>query len=254
MCFAVPHNAGIDTEPASTGMTAPTIICIHGAGGGGWEWGIWARVLVVRGFAVIAPDLMPVAAGVAQTRFDDYRVQVADWCRGIGEGVILVGASLGGLLALAVAHEVKPVALVLVNPLPPAGVLARPLHDPRPPVVPWASEPSLAATRRAMPDADDAACLYALRRWRDESGAVLNAAREGIAVELPRCPTLLLTSELDTYVPAAAARALATRLSADTQSIAQASHLGPLLGRAAADAAARVADWLRDRVSAVPAV
>ena len=230
-----------------------TVVCVHGAGGGGWEWGIWARVLAVRGFAVIAPDLMPVAAGIEKTSFAAYQAQVVDWCLGVGGGVVLAGASLGGLLALAAAQAVRPAALVLVNPLPPAGVLARPLHALRPPIVPWARERSLATTRRAMPDADDAARLYALRRWRDESGVVLNEARDGIAVETPRCPTLLLTSELDAEVPAAAARALAVRLSADLRSIPGASHVGPLLGRSAADSAAQAAEWLGERVPAVAA-
>ena len=229
-------------------------VCVHGAGAGGWEWGIWARVLVLRGFDVLAPDLMPVRAGLAQTTFADYRAQVADWCRGAGEGVVLIGASLGGLLALAVANEVQASALVLINPLPPAGIVARPLHVAQPPVVPWASARSLASTRRAMPDADDAACLYALRRWRDESGAVLNEAHAGIAIDIPRCPALVLSSELDADVPPAASRALAVRLSADLRSIPQASHVGPLLGRDAADAAARVADWLQERVRPALAV
>jgi len=167
---------------------------------------------------------------------------------------VLIGASLGGLLALAVANEVQASALVLINPLPPAGIVARPLHDAQPPVVPWASARSLASTRRAMPDADDAACLYALRRWRDESGAVLNEAHAGIAIDIPRCPALVLSSELDADVPPAASRALAVRLSADLRSIPQASHVGPLLGRDAADAAARVADWLQERVRPALAV
>ena len=226
------------------------VVAVHGAGGGGWEWGIWARVLALRGFAVIAPDLMPSSRGIEKTSFMDYRSQVMDWCAGARSDVVLAGASLGGLLALAAAQRVKPVALVLVNPLPPAGVLARPLYEPKPAVVPWARERSLAATRRAMPDADDAARLYALRRWRDESGAVLNEARDGIAVETPRCPTLLMASELDTDVPPAAARSLAVRLSADFRTIAGASHVGPLLGRTAADSAAQAADWLAARVPA----
>jgi len=230
---------------------ATTAVCVHGAGGGGWEWGIWARVLALHGFTIAAPDLMPAAAGLAATRFDDYRTQVAAWCQGAGEGAVLIGASLGGLLALAVAAEVRPAALILVNPVPPAGVLARPLHDPRPAIVPWASERSVAATRRAMPDADDAAALYALRRWRDESGAVLNEARDGIAVELPRCATLVMSSELDADVPVAAARSLAVRLSADFRSIAQASHLGPLLGRSAAAVAEEAAQWLSERLTPV---
>jgi pimeloyl-ACP methyl ester carboxylesterase len=227
-----------------------TVVCVHGAGGGGWEWGIWARVLALRGFEVIAPDLMPASAGIEKTSFADYREQVVDWCRGVGEGVVLAGASLGGLLAVAAAHAVKPAALILVNPFPPAGVLARPLHAPRPPLVPWASQRSLAATQRAMPDADDAARLYALRRWRDESGAVLNEARDGIAVETPRCPTFLMASELDADVPAAATRALAIRLSADLRLIPGASHVGPLLGRTAAGSAARAAEWLQAQIVA----
>jgi len=44
------------------------------------------------------------------------------------------------------------------------------------------------------------------------------------------------------------------RLSADLRSIPQASHVGPLLGRDAADAAARVADWLQERVRPALAV
>jgi dienelactone hydrolase len=227
-----------------------TVVCVHGAGGGGWEWAIWARVFAQQGFAVIAPDLKPSLAGIEKTSFADYRDQVLEWCRGAGEGAVLAGASLGGLLALAVAHAVRPAALILVNPLPPAGVLARPLHEPWPALVPWGRAPSLAATQRAMPDADDAARLFALRRWRDESGAVLNEARDGVAVEAPRCATLFLASEDDAEIPPAAVRALAVRFAADFRSIPGASHVGPLLGRAAAQVAAEASDWLRERLAA----
>lgn len=227
-----------------------TLVCVHGAGGGGWEWGIWARVLLVRGFAVVAPDLMPAAGGIAATTFADYRAQVAAWSRGAGDRVVLIGASLGGLLALAVANEIGPAALVLVNPMPPAGVSPRAAHERSPSVVPWARERSLASTRRAMPDADDAACLHAFRRWRDESGAVLDRARDGIEVDHPRCPTLVVSSELDTDVTPGIARALASHLSADFRSMPQASHLGPLLGRRAAECAVQLADWLEERLCA----
>jgi alpha-beta hydrolase superfamily lysophospholipase len=236
--------------PQRTPKSPATIVCVHGAGGGGWEWGIWARVLTVRGYGVIAPDLMPSSAGIAHTSFLDYRAQVLDWCAGAGSDIVLAGASLGGLLALAAAPRARPAALVLVNPLPPAGVLARPLHEACPPVVPWGRERSLATTRRAMPDADDAARLHAFRRWRDESGTVLNEARDGIAVEAPRCPILLLGSERDADVPLPVARALATRLAADFHAIPGASHVGPLLGWSAARTAEQVAQWLSARAVA----
>lgn len=234
-----------------------TVVCVHGAGGGGWEWGIWARVLGARGCDVIAPDLQPVAAGVVATRFADYRDQVLQWCRGVDAPVVLVGASLGGLLALAAAGPAEAVALVLVNPLPPRGFAesvphkARPAPAPalRPALIPWGRERVLASTRRALPDADDAARLYAFRRWRDESGAVLEEARAGISTEPLRCPALVLASERDADVPFAVSRALASALPADFESLAQASHVGPLLGRSAAATAQRAADWLAKHVA-----
>jgi pimeloyl-ACP methyl ester carboxylesterase len=220
-----------------------TIVCVHGAGGGGWEWGVWARMFNLHGFDVIAPDLMPAAAGLAATRFADYREQVVAWCRAGSVAPILIGASLGGLLALTAASEVNAAALVLLNPMPPRGIAGASTRR-RPAIVPWASERSLAATRRALADADDAARMYAYRRWRDESGAVLNEACDGIEIETPSCPILVLASADDEDVAAATSRALAGRLGADFERIAQASHVGPLLGRVAARSAERVCNWL----------
>ncbi|HEY0233170.1 MAG TPA: alpha/beta hydrolase family protein [Dokdonella sp.] len=219
-----------------------TVVCVHGAGGGGWEWAIWARVLAARGFAVIAPDLQPVAAGIEATRLADYSAQVLQWCRGVDAPVVLVGASLGGRLALLTARAAGASALVLVNPLPPEG-LAGP-HPPRPPRVPWGRERSLARTRRALPDADAAARLYAFRRWRDESGAALDEACAGFPLEPQACPVLLLASECDDDVPAASSRALAAALAADFELLTAATHVGPLLGRSAAATAERVARWI----------
>jgi pimeloyl-ACP methyl ester carboxylesterase len=224
------------------------IVCVHGAGGGGWEWGIWARVLGARGYEVIAPDLQPVSAGIAETRLDDYRDQVAAWCSGVGAPVVLVGASLGGLLALRVADAVAAAALILINPLPPAAASVDGQRRRWPAVVPWARNGTLAQTRRAMGDADDAARLYAFRRWRDESGAVLEQACAGGAVESVECPVCVFASELDEDVPVATSRALAASLAADFEVLPATTHVGPLLGRDAAVAAERAADWLAARL------
>lgn len=232
------------------GSASATVVCVHGAGGGGWEWAIWARVLAAYGFGVLAPDLSPVAAGLAETRFADYRAQVAAWCRAADAPCVLVGASLGGLLALAVAGEVDAAALVLVNPMPCAGVPPVRAGHAHAGVVRWGRGRTLAGTRRALPDADDAARLHALRRWRDESGAVLDEAGAGIAVAPPGCPVLVLASGRDTDVPPATSRALAMRFDADFELVVQASHVGPLLGRSAATVAERAADWLRERLAA----
>lgn len=217
-------------------------VFVHGAGGGGWEWGVWTRVFAAHGFGVQAPDLMAGPSGLAATSLQDYIDQVGRWLheargRHPGAFVVLVGASLGGLLALA--HVRSADALVLVNPMPPEGLPA----PPRPAVVPWGREASLAGTRRAMPDADESAALFAFRRWRDESGQVLDQAAAGLDLPVADTPAWVLASDDDDDVPAQRSRALAVRLGASVQAW-PGSHVGPLLGRKAAAAAERAVEWL----------
>jgi pimeloyl-ACP methyl ester carboxylesterase len=231
----------------------PPVVLVHGAGGGGWEWLIWTRVFAARGWRVCAADLLPSPAGLAATSLADYRDQVLGWCRRASardlRPPVLIGASLGGLLALAVAAETDASALVLVNPMPPEGLADHDHPESYPPVIPWARERSLAGTCRAMPDADDAARLFAYRRWRDESGLVLEQASRGIGIKLPGCPIRVFASELDQDVPAEVSRQLANRLGADYSCLAQSSHVGPLLGRRAAIVAEQAATWLSEALS-----
>lgn len=220
-------------------------LLIHGAGGGGWEWNLWRGVLAAHGLQVDAPDLQPVSAGLQATTFDDYVAQVRDALHGLPRPRALVGASLGGLLGAVAAGAAD--ALVLVNPLPPA-----PFHaglSPRswPDAVPWHREARLAATRRAMPDADDAATLFAFRHWRDESGAVLRAAQAGVAVARPHCRLLCIVSEQDEDVPAAATLTLAAAWGADLIRLPSATHVAPLLGHGASAVARQTAAWLSAR-------
>ncbi|MCB1560226.1 MAG: alpha/beta fold hydrolase [Xanthomonadales bacterium] len=221
-----------------------SVLMIHGAGGGGWEWNVWRRVFEAAGYQVYAPDLEPAAGGLTATTFNHYREQLSRTVQGEAEPV-LVGASLGGLLALSLANEVSARALVLLNPVPPSPLHERLLtRDPYPPIIPWGCDASIASTRRAMPDADDAARLYAFRRWRDESGAVLNAARAGIAVAQPACPVQIQVSLADTDVPAEVSLVLGTILDANLVRLHETSHVGPLLGRQAARCAGLAVAWL----------
>ena len=222
------HNIDMDAGEG------PTAIFIHGAGGGAWEWAIWRRVFAARGWPTQAIELQACASGLAATRLEDYGAQVQTVCAGASSPSVIIGASLGGLLALKVAATVRPQALVLINPLAPEGISPRPPPRDYPVVIPWGRERSLASTRRALADADDATCLFAFRRWRDESGAVMRAVLRGVAVPAPACPLLVLASERDDDVPPATSRAVAEEFRADFRLLAGASHVGPLLGRRAA--------------------
>jgi pimeloyl-ACP methyl ester carboxylesterase len=221
-------------------------LLIHGAGGGGWEWNVWRRVLAAAGVASTAVDLQPHRDGLLATRWSDYVAQVVDAAGGLSAPRVLVGASLGGLLALAAAPLVQPEAIVLINPLPPAPESAlMPEQARRPARIPWRRDASLAGTRRALDDADEAASRYAFRRWRDESGLVLDVAAGGLKLPQPPCRCLVVASAGDCDVPIAVSRALALRLDAQWIEI-EGSHVGPLLGRAAAQHARRIARWLSE--------
>ncbi|WP_162250330.1 alpha/beta fold hydrolase [Pseudoxanthomonas sp. Root630] len=221
---------------------ARAALLVHGAGGGGWEWNVWRGVFESAGFQVAAPDLMPVRDGWAATRLEDYQAQVRASFAALPRPRVLVGASLGGLLALGAADGAD--ALVMVNPLPPvpwhAGLPARDWPD----VVPWRRDARLSGTRRALPGGDDATALFAFRHWRDESGAVLRDAQRGVAVVRPACPMVCVVSGHDEDVPPAVTRAMAGAWGAEVLQTVSGSHVGPLLGREAAGIAAQAVEWL----------
>jgi pimeloyl-ACP methyl ester carboxylesterase len=224
------------------GDNATAALAIHGAGGGGWEWALWQRVWRAHGSILQAPDLMPAEGGLAQTRLAHYLAQMRNVATTLRRPV-LIGASLGGLIALAIAADVEVSALILVDPLPPRGIEPRPAVRALPQdIVPWGSRRRFASTQRALFDADEGACLYAFRRWRDESAAVVHEAAAGIEVVAPRCPVLVIACEGDEAVPTAASLALAQRLGAEFWRC-DCSHVGPLLGRSAAVVAARALAW-----------
>jgi pimeloyl-ACP methyl ester carboxylesterase len=220
-------------------------LLLHGAGGGGWEWNRWRGVLAASGIEVATPDLQPAEGGLEVTTFDGYLSQVRAALRALPRPRAVIGASLGGLLAMACADDAD--ALVLVNPLPPRPWSASLPVKRRQDVVRWHGDARLASTRRALPDSDDATALFAFRHWRDESGAVLRAAQAGIDIATPQCPVLCVVSTKDEDVPPTLTRALARDWDAELLQAASSSHTGPLLGRSAPALAAQVAGWLSAR-------
>ena len=220
-------------------------LLLHGAGGGGWEWNLWRGVLEAHRIEAVAPDLQPAPGGLAATTLDAYLEQTRAALQALPRPRVLIGASLGGLLAMANADEAD--ALVLINPLPPLPWATQlPARD-WPDLVPWQRDARLASTRRALPDADDATALFAFRHWRDESGAVLRAAHRGITVPRPACPVLCVVSEQDEDVPPSLTVALAAEWNADVLRVPSSSHVGPLLGRSATAVAGQVVAWLSAR-------
>lgn len=224
-------------------LSEPEVLFLHGAGGGGWEWNIWARVFRAHGFKTHAPDLLPSMHRLANTSLDDYRQQVEQHASAMTSPRIIVGASLGGLLAMMNADAAD--ALILINPMPPAPWhLQIPKREKYPAIIPWQSNADLEGTRRALFDADETTCLYAFRHWRNESGAVMNTAMSGIDIVQPTCPVLVMASEKDADVPLAVSSDLAGKLNASFIHLPDASHVGPLLGKNASQCALQAVAFL----------
>ncbi len=227
-------------------MERTTAVLIHGAGGGGWEYDLWRPVFIAAGYEVIAKDLMPAPGGLARTTFADYLKQVTEATPRRGR-VVLAGASMGGVLALKAAEQVKPAALILVNSVPPAPVAPPRPRTKYPDVVRWANGP-LEDTRAAMPDSDEKTIRWAWKKWRDESGSVMNALSAGITTQKPHCPVLTVLSGKDTDVPYLNGLAIATWANADVQLYRSLSHVGPLMSTRAKEAAQAVTHWLQNRL------
>jgi pimeloyl-ACP methyl ester carboxylesterase len=75
----------------------------------------------------------------------------------------------------------------------------------------------------------------------------MREAHAGVEMALPAVRALCIASTDDADVPAAATEALAAELQAELWTLKGASHVGPLLGRDAAELAVRVAGWLSRR-------
>jgi hypothetical protein len=221
----------------------PHALALHGAGGGGWEFNVWRARLRAAGWTFDAPDLQP-GDPIECTRLQHYREQVQAVC-GQRTPQLLIGASLGGLLALlAEPPTATAVTRILINPLPPA-----PWHNELPQRVwpervDWAHRHDLAGTRRALGHGDPVSAVYAQQRWRDESGAVLREAWLGVACPQPSARTLVIAGALDQDVPVACSRQLAAGIGADYLELAGAGHIDPLTGSAAQPLLDQVLRWL----------
>lgn len=236
--------------PEDRAVCVGSALLVHGAGGGAWEWRRWTPRLRGAGFAVHELDLRPAAGGWGATLLQDYRDQVVEALQQARHPRLLVGASLGGLLALMAAPGQAVAGIVLVNPVPPA-----PWHRQLPPrelagaIVPWGLRAQLQGTRGSMPDSDPASTLHAFRRWRDESAEALRQAWRGVEVPAPGCPVLLLGAEADQDVPASVSEGMASALGFDYIVMPRTGHVDPLLGDPARRCVQAAVRW----VNAIPA-
>lgn len=104
--------------------TKPTLLFLHSFGGSGGTWAEGVEILVGCGFMCLTPDLRGFGDShtVGDFSFPANVRDVLAICESLaGDEVILVGHSMGGKIALAVASQQPEnvVGLVLIAPSPP---------------------------------------------------------------------------------------------------------------------------------------
>jgi pimeloyl-ACP methyl ester carboxylesterase len=114
-------------------MPAP-IVMVHGAFCGGWTFEGFRGPFEAAGHTVLAPDLRghgPNDASYAVTGLSmtDYARDIAAICKAQAEPPILLGHSMGGLVAMMAAAKAPVAALVLLAPSPPWGVASSSVEE-----------------------------------------------------------------------------------------------------------------------------
>src|SRR3954462_9259441 len=105
----------------------PPVLMIHGAFCGPWSLEGLQQKFEGAGYSVTAPclrfhDQAPPPGALGTTGLADYAADLEEEIRHMGEAPIVVGHSMGGLLALQLASRVSVRALILLAPSAPWGI------------------------------------------------------------------------------------------------------------------------------------
>ena len=230
-CPMLPRSIGslrLDTVDVAKPRGAP-VLCLHGLFAGSWvfeqvlpriaERGYPAAALSVRGH----PPATPIDT-IGRTSIAAFSHDAFEAAREL-ERPIVIGHSLGGLVALLLASRNLVRAAVLVSSAPPRGisVISRPLllrmgrYLPAlllsRPFVPTANDIDALVLNR-VPEAERAAIRS---RFVPDSGRAARQAALGVydvPVRSVRAPLLVVGAEHDRFVPVGVARRLARRYDA----------------------------------------
>lgn len=232
-------------------------ICIHGAGGGAWEYDLWKDSMTESSIRLIAVHLIPKDGDDYETtHFEDYVQQIIEMSMQFDRKkskLFLVGASMGGTLIAKAAETIKPSGMIFVCTTIPK-LIPGALHpvggdnESYPPRVCWARKPGQ-ETVDAIPDATLDIAAWAAANWRDESGCVLNSIAAGVDCDIDLLKTIkicvVVPMEDDSISPDKQLQFAHEVSARDVFQYPGMSHAGPLLSNSARQVALDVANWIK---------
>ncbi len=238
----------VRTVHPSSPSGLPPVLLVHGAANSASVWKYWQESLASLGWSSHAVDLR--GHGLSPGSVDgasmmDYADDVAEAASELSEPPVVMGWSMGGLVALMFAARGLARACVALAPSTPAteqdpGVeIRRGTFGPEEYGI-TSDDPS---DQPEMPDLDTQERLVALGSASPESRTARDERRAGVVIPSLPCPLLVVTGSADRNWPRSAYDGMA--LPADYMEAAGASHWGLVLNRRVLpDLSGRVSDWL----------
>jgi len=255
----MPSGLTLLSMDAKKGAKArPPVLCVHGMFGGAWQFEGWLPLLAERGYEAQSLDLRghhgsrPVG-DVGKLSVHDYVEDALEVARALGNPVI-IGHSMGGLIAQKVAEAGAVRAAVLLCAAPPRGIVVTSL-----PLIGRQLKhlPNMLRSRPLVASRSDADWLMFNRTPPEEADTVFErlvpesgrAGREmsfgmiGVAAQRVTCPVLSVTAADDRFVVPRIGRALAKKYGAD-HFVADGHAHSVISEPGYAKVASRVIDWL----------
>jgi pimeloyl-ACP methyl ester carboxylesterase len=240
------------------GQPRPPVLCVHGMFGGAWQFDGWLPLLADRGYEAQAVNLRghhgsrPVV-DLGKVTMRDFVEDALEAARVLGEPVVL-GHSMGGLIAQKMAEAGAVRAAVLLCAAPPRGILAT-----SPTLIGRQLKhlPAILCSRPMRPNRSDADWLMfngmspveadaIFGRLVPESGAAgrdLTFGMVAVDERRVRCPLLSVTASEDRFIVPRIGRALAKKYAAEHYVVDGHAHM-VISELGWEKVAARVLDWL----------
>ncbi len=225
-------------------MARPTAIMVHGAFCGGWAFEAFKGRFEAAGYACLTPDLRGHGPGQspAGVSMADYASDIAGLIAAQAEAPVLIGHSLGGLVAQMAAARAPVRALILLAPSAPWGIAGGTIEEAISAVSLYALgpfwmqaiEPDYASARHYSLDRMDKAARKAVfARMTRESGRALWETLNWwldpfMTTQVPpsriTAPVLALVGDRDQVHPPATVRQTLARLGGEMRVIPGMSH------------------------------
>ncbi len=182
------------------------LVFINGAFHGSWQWVHYLDYFARQGWECFAPSLRGhyrnrlEEAEFASTSLLDYVGDIQEVTSHLDEPVVIVGHSVGGLLVQKYAELRDTMAMVLLAPGPPSGLVGAPVRRPLPLGRPFGPPPADVLRRDFFHSISDKAfeALYPL--FGPESPVALNERYQNLlSVDRAKVssPVLVMCAEFD---------------------------------------------------------